>query len=167
MNTNVAAMLRKARKASGLTQAALARSARTSQPAVAAYEAGTRTPTLATLERLLAACRHTLIIGTRPQQPELGTHAREALREHREALVEAAASNGVANIRIFGSVARGAVGPNDIDLLVDLEPGRTLVDLAAFRDDATTILGVPVDVASIDVLKPSVRAEALRDAVPL
>ena len=166
MTTNVAAMLRKARKASGLTQTALARRAVTSQPAVAAYEAGTRTPTLATLERLLAACRHTLVIETRPQ-PDMGVRALETVREHREALVDAAASNGVTNIRIFGSVARSAVGPNDLDLLVDLEPGRTLVDLAAFRDDATTILGVSVDVASIDVLKPSVREEALREAIPL
>jgi predicted nucleotidyltransferase len=37
---------------------------------------------------------------------------------------------GIGNVRVFGSVARGESGPaSDIDFLVDLEPGRDLLDL--------------------------------------
>jgi hypothetical protein len=90
------------------------------------------------------------------------------VRRHRRELLAAAAGQGVTDIRVFGSLARdsGDAG-SDVDLLVELEPGRTLVDLASFRADAAAILGTPVDVATADLLKPAVRAEALREAVPL
>jgi predicted nucleotidyltransferase len=62
-------------------------------------------------------------------------------------------------------VARGEEHANsDIDLLVDLEPGRTLLDLAGFRREASAILGVPVDVATPDMLKDRVRAEVFEQA---
>ena len=71
-------------------------------------------------------------------------------------------------IRVFGSLARGdALPTSDIDLLVELEPGRTLLDIAAFRREAQEILGAPVDVATPDMLKHRIRAEALREALPL
>jgi predicted nucleotidyltransferase len=56
---------------------------------------------------------------------------------------------------------------SDVDLLVDLEPGRTLLDLAAFRRDAQGVLGMPVDVATPDMLKDRVRERALAEALPL
>ncbi len=71
-------------------------------------------------------------------------------------------------LRVFGSLARGEAGPeSDIDLLVDLRPGRTLVDLAGFRREATEILDLPVDVATADMLKERVRGEAVAEALPL
>jgi predicted nucleotidyltransferase len=54
-----------------------------------------------------------------------------------------------------------------VDLLVDLKPGRTLLDLAAFRREAAQILGLPVDVATADTLKDRIRGEVLNEAVPL
>jgi transcriptional regulator with XRE-family HTH domain len=63
----VAELLRDARRAEGLTQLALARRAITTQPAVAAYESGARTPTLPTLERLLRACGHELRVSSQPR----------------------------------------------------------------------------------------------------
>ena len=161
-------MLRDARQLAGMTQDALARRAETSQPAVAAYEAGTRTPTLATLERLLTACGRQLVVDSQPGPSSAGRLTLARLRRHRETLLDAARNNGVTHIRVFGSVARRDAGAvSDVDLLVDLEPGRTLVDLAAFREDASAILATPVDVATLDVLKPSVREEAVRQAVAL
>jgi transcriptional regulator with XRE-family HTH domain len=62
-----AGLIRSARHAAGLTQVELARRAGTAQPAVAAYEAGTRTPNLATLERLLQACDHDVEVLARPR----------------------------------------------------------------------------------------------------
>jgi hypothetical protein len=71
-------------------------------------------------------------------------------------------------VRVFGSIARDEAGPaSDIDLLVELAPARTLLDLVGFRRDAAEILGSPVDVATPDMLKEHIRAEVLAEAVPL
>lgn len=52
------------------------------------------------------------------------------LRERREDILRVASSRGARNIRVFGSVARGEARPDsDLDLLVELEPGRNLLDL--------------------------------------
>jgi transcriptional regulator with XRE-family HTH domain len=63
----VTSLLRDARHAAGITQLELARRAGTAQPAVAAYESGSRTPTLTTLERLLGACEHDVELRARPR----------------------------------------------------------------------------------------------------
>ena len=170
-------MLRRARASAGLTQAGLAKRAGTSQPALARYETGVAVPTLPTLERLLAACGQRLQVGAvRASGPfpsstsvrgQLGPRARE-LRRHRRRLLGAARERGVRQIRVFGSLARGEEMPgSDIDLLVDLEPGRTLLDLAAFRREAQDILGIPVDVATPDMLKKRIRAEVEAEAAPV
>jgi len=71
----------------------------------------------------------------------------------------------VRNIRVFGSVARGDETANsDIDLLVELEPERTLIDLIGFQQDAQDILRVRVDAASPRFMKRRVRARAVREA---
>lgn len=55
-----AALLEKARHGAGITQAEMARRARTSRPTLSAYERGRKSPTLATAQRLLAATGNTL-----------------------------------------------------------------------------------------------------------
>ncbi len=62
-----AELIRGARHAAGLTQVELAHRAHTAQPAVAAYESGTRTPNITTLERLLRACDHEVEVLARPR----------------------------------------------------------------------------------------------------
>jgi len=90
------------------------------------------------------------------------------LRDHRRRLLAAAADCGARDVRLFGSVGRGEQRPDsDVDLLVELEPGRTLLDLVAFRRQASEVLGVPVDVATPDMLKVRVRAEVLTQATTL
>jgi predicted nucleotidyltransferase/DNA-binding XRE family transcriptional regulator len=166
MIPTAATLLRDTRQAAGLTQASLAQRAQTSQPAVAAYESGSRTPTLSTLERLLAACGRELVLDS---QATASARSMQALiHGRRTRLLAAARRHGARNVRIFGSVARGGESAeSDVDLIVDLDVGRTLVDLAALREDAASILGVPVDVVTSDLLKEHVRDEVLRDAVPL
>lgn len=69
---------------------------------------------------------------------------------------------------MFGSLARGDQGPaSDIDFLVDLDPDRTLMDLGGLLMDLQGALKLRVDVATEDMLRPKVRAQALRDGVPL
>ena len=58
---DVAATLRDARRAAGLTQAALAKRAGTSQATVSAYETGRKEPSVQTFARLLAATGSRLV----------------------------------------------------------------------------------------------------------
>jgi uncharacterized protein len=168
-------LIRGARHEAGLTQAELALRAETSQPAVARYEQGRAVPTLRTLERLLAACDRRVVVsavamdGSTGGPPSIGSVPdAELLHDHRESLLSAASRCGARNVRVFGSASRGEQTPDsDIDLLVELEPGRTLLDLASFRRQAHEILGVPVDVATADMLKERVRDEVLTQARPL
>lgn len=90
----------------------------------------------------------------------------DELRARRDEIFAIAARWGATNVRVFGSVARGeATDGADVDLLVDLEPERTLLDLGGLLMDLRDLLGVPVDVGT-DV-KPRIRERVLAEAVPL
>lgn len=168
--------LRQARLEANLSQVDLATRAGTSQSALARYETAAALPTLPTLERLLAACGRRLEIHTprarhsipgSSMRSQLGPQA-DKLRRQRRRLLDAAEKHGVTHLRAFGSLARGeATAASDVDLLVDLKPGRTLIDLAAFRREAGEILDLPVDVATADMLKDRIRDEVLSEALPL
>lgn len=93
---------------------------------------------------------------------------KDILSRRRDEILRIAASHGASNIRVFGSVARGEAGPDsDIDLLVDLERGRSLLDHAALKVDLEQLLERPVDVATERGLKPRIREHILREAIPL
>jgi predicted nucleotidyltransferase len=92
----------------------------------------------------------------------------EALRSHRRRILELAARHGVWNVRVFGSTARGEAGPqSDIDLLVDVEPGRTLLDLIGFEQDLEEVLGCSVDVLTDAGLSPYLQERILTEAAAL
>jgi predicted nucleotidyltransferase len=89
-------------------------------------------------------------------------------RDKRERILQAAQKFGARNIRVFGSVARGeAAADSDVDFLVDLESGRTLMDLGGFLSALEELLDMEVDVATERMLKPNVREQVFRDATPL
>jgi uncharacterized protein len=171
----VSTLIERARRSASLTQAELAVLAGTSQPAVARYERGSELPTIPTLERLLRACGRELRLSSSAHadrlpssmRGQLGDQATE-LRRSRPRLLEAAHRRGARSVRVFGSVARGDARPDsDIDLLVELEPGRTLIDLAGFRADAETILDRKVDVVTPETVRTEFRNDVLTEAVPL
>src|SRR4029079_2963766 len=88
----------------------------------------------------------------------------ERIRTNREAILQAARRRGASNVRVFGSVARGdAQEQSDIDLLVDLEPGRSLLDLGALLMDLRDLLQLPVDVVTEQGLKARIRERVLRE----
>lgn len=164
---DAARLIREARELAGLSQASLAIRAGTSQSAVARYEAGATQPSLPTLERLVAACGARLELRLAVETRRAPVSA-SVVRQHRRALLDLARRYGAHNLRIFGSTARGEAGPDsDVDLLIDLEPGRTLLDLIGLRREAAELLGVDVDVATLDMLREPVRLEAERDAIPV
>ncbi len=139
---------------------------------ISAYESGRREPALSTLSRLVAAAGQRLTVGLEASEaPVRGlpdTRLGRRLRQHRAALIAAAERHGASNLRVFGSVARGEEGPDsDVDLLVDLAPGTGLFRLATLQRELEEILHVDVDLAPADSLKPRVRADAEREAIPL
>jgi predicted nucleotidyltransferase len=94
--------------------------------------------------------------------------AREQLQEKREDILRIAAEHGASHIRIFGSVARGDDTPeSDIDFLVDMEKGRSLLDLAGLWNDLEDLLHRSIDVATVPGLRDRIRDSVLKEATPL
>jgi uncharacterized protein len=171
MTGDAAALLVTVRREAGLTQAELARRAKTSQAMVARYENGAASPTVRTLARLLrAAGRELVLVGhAATDRPATGGPAMDLLREHRAEILAAAAAAGASNVRIFGSVARGEqTRQSDVDLLVDFPAKEDgLFPLLRLADEVEAIVGRPVDVAAVEVMAPQVRERALAEAIPL
>jgi uncharacterized protein len=93
---------------------------------------------------------------------------RTLLKEKRDVILAAARRHGVRNIRIFGSVARGEDdSESDIDFLVDMEPGRSILDHASLLIELQQLLGRKVDVVSERGIKNRIRERVLREAIPL
>ena len=93
----------------------------------------------------------------------------ETLRsEKRDQVLRLAERHGARNIRIFGPVARGEAGEtSDLDLLVDWDPGRSLLDHVALVQDLEELLGTRVHVGTERSLHWYVRDRILREATPL
>lgn len=165
-------LLRSARLDARLSQTDVAKRAHVAQSVISAYESDRREPALSTLAKLIAATGHRLVVNIesdptmRPGLPDSPLGRR--LRRHRTAVLRTANRHGAANVRVFGSVARGQdTNESDIDLLVDLDPGTGLVSLAALKRELAAILHANVDVVPADSLRPSVKVEAVAESIPL
>lgn len=89
----------------------------------------------------------------------------ERIDSQREAILRIAARHGADDLRLFGSAARGEERPgSDLDILVRMAPGRSLLDLIGLEQDLEDLLDCPVDVVVeggiSPYLEPSIRAEA-------
>ena len=92
----------------------------------------------------------------------------ELLKGKREQILKIAAKHGARNVRVFGSVARGEADErSDVDFLVEMEPGRSLLDMGGLLMELRELLGRDVDVVTERGLKPRIRARVLREAVAL
>ncbi len=90
------------------------------------------------------------------------------LKSKRQEIIETASKYGAKTVRVFGSVARGEAGPqSDLDLLVQLNPHHSLLDLIAIKQDLEDMLGCHVDVVTEAALSPYIREDVLREAVSL
>jgi uncharacterized protein len=86
----------------------------------------------------------------------------------REGINRIAAAHGARNVRVFGSVARGeSRDSSDLDLLVKMTEGRSLLDLVALGADLEEALGLAVDVVTEKSLSPYLRDRVLAEAVSL
>lgn len=98
----------------------------------------------------------------------MATVTLEKLRRHRDELLAIAARSGASDLRIFGSVARGEdAAASDVDFLVRMERGRSLLDLVALRDDLESAIARRVDVVSENGIHPHLRQRILAEAKPL
>jgi predicted nucleotidyltransferase len=92
----------------------------------------------------------------------------ELLCTKRDDILRIAAQYGAYNVRIFGSVARGeADEKSDIDLLVNMESGRSLLDLCGLLIDLEELLGRKVDVVTEKGLRDRIRNRVLNEAIAL
>jgi len=91
-----------------------------------------------------------------------------SLEEKRSEILRIATGHGAQNVRVFGSRARGeARRDSDLDLLITLEEGRSLLDLVAIKQDLEDLLGCSVDVVTEAAISPYIRDGVLQQAVPL
>jgi hypothetical protein len=103
-------------------------------------------------------------------------HAREPLSgptgqrvvAHRGELREVLRRHGVTNPEVFGSAARGDDHEgSDVDILVDLSPGTSIIDIIGIQHELEDLLGVHVDLVPRDGLKERVRVRAAKDLIAL
>ena len=92
----------------------------------------------------------------------------QLIQENREEIMKLARKHGTRRVRVFGSVVRGEAGPeSDVDFLVEMEPGRSLLDMGGLLMDLRQALGRNVDVVTERGLKPRIRERVLKEAVAL
>jgi transcriptional regulator with XRE-family HTH domain len=122
MPIDTASLIRGARRRSALTQAQLARRARTAQSAVAAYESGARNPNLATLERLLDACDHRVDIVVEPRTRRGASSLAELASTITEDLRAGEEQNAIRLLFGFADDFRGSPRPGKIALIAAEPP---------------------------------------------
>ena len=88
--------------------------------------------------------------------------------DKRTDILRIAKTHGATRVRVFGSFARGTARPDsDLDLLIDLESGRHLLDLVAIKQDLEDLLGREVHVVTEAAISPYFRDQVLRSATQL
>ena len=93
---------------------------------------------------------------------------REIIGSNREQILALAKKYGASQVRIFGSVAKGTADKqSDVDFLVDLAPGRSLLDLGGLLYELQKLLNRNVDVITPAGLRPRIRQRVLNEAVEI
>jgi uncharacterized protein len=94
--------------------------------------------------------------------------AEDLIRLKRDEILEAASRHGARNIRVFGSVARGETDEtSDIDFLVEMAPGCSLLDMGGLLMELRELLHRDVDVVTERGLRQAIRDRVLQEAIPL
>jgi uncharacterized protein len=92
----------------------------------------------------------------------------EELKERREKILDIAERHGARRVQIFGSLARAeSERHSDVDFLVELEPGKSLLDLIAMKQDLEDLLECKVDVVTKRAVSPYIRDEIVAQAISL
>jgi predicted nucleotidyltransferase len=106
--------------------------------------------------------------GLRPTTSWKHGNARDELLAKADLIRTLARAHGATALALFGSAARGEERPgSDLDILVELEPDRSLLDLIGLSEDLQSALGRKVEAFTARSLKPRVLAEARKQALKL
>jgi hypothetical protein len=152
-----------AAKSRGLSRRALALRAGV-RPETVSRIASRGTCDFATLERLAAAVG--LRLELHDETAQTAGSGRDAVLRRQALIRTLAKAHGARSVDLFGSAARGEDLPgSDLDFVVELEPGRSLLDLIGLAEDLQEALGRKVEAFTATGLKPRVLAQARRDAV--
>lgn len=93
---------------------------------------------------------------------------RELVQRQRNEVMAIARRHGGLSLKLFGSTARGdEVEDSDVDFLVEMEPGRSLLDLGGMQNELELFLGCPVDVVTANGLRERIRSQVLTESVPV
>ncbi len=86
------------------------------------------------------------------------------IKELKVKIVPVLKKYGVVRAGLFGSVARGEVKKrSDIDILVEFEKGKSLLDLAGLKIELEEILKREVDIVTYNSLHPLLKEIILKE----
>jgi predicted nucleotidyltransferase len=87
------------------------------------------------------------------------------IEQNRQQILRIAANHGARNVRVFGSVARGDDRAySDVDLLVEMDADRSLLDLVGLEQDLEHLLQRRVDVLTLVSIHPTLRSVVMAEA---
>ena len=87
------------------------------------------------------------------------------IESHHTEILALAERHGIGDVRVFGSMARGDAGDaSDVDLLVELRPGKTGLALGALLTDVQDLLDRRVEVVTENSLHPAIRDRIVTEA---
>ena len=90
------------------------------------------------------------------------------VKKRKDDILRISGQHGARNVRIFGSRARkDSSETSDLDILVEMQPHSTLLDLIAIKQDLEDLLGCKVDVVTESSLSPYIKDDILKGAVSL
>jgi predicted nucleotidyltransferase len=90
------------------------------------------------------------------------------LQKYRAEILDLATRHGAGNVRVFGSLSQGeGREDSDLDLLVTLGEGRSLLDLVGLKQDIEDLIHRPVDIVTERALSPYLRDQILSEAIRL
>ena len=90
------------------------------------------------------------------------------IKSRREDILDITTKYGAKNVRVFGSMARGEESPDsDLDIIVEMDEGSSLLDIIAIKQDIEDLLGLKVDIVTEASISPYIRETVLKEAVNL
>jgi hypothetical protein len=90
------------------------------------------------------------------------------IKNQKDRLSDLGEKHGIRNIRVFGSYAHGkADESSDLDLLVTMDEGRSLLDRIGFMHDVEDLLHIKVDVVNEKALHQTIRESVIKEGVSL
>ncbi len=98
----------------------------------------------------------------------MSDNLKQRVHQKRTEIQQIAAKYGANNIRIFGSVARGDAKENsDIDFLMDIEAGHSLLHRISLIQELEDLLNCKVDVVKPQLLHETIKEQVLKESIPL